>query len=167
MAQKDFKHGMSRTRVYNIWRGMVRRCHNPKDARYRYYGGRGISVCKEWREDFTRFYADMGEPPTDKHSIDRIKSDGNYEPGNCRWATQQRQCANINRRTPKASRYVGVHRGRRGKGWTSCLRKGAKKLHFATHRTAIEAALDYDKASFALHGREAVMNFPERHIPRT
>jgi len=84
-------HGLSRTRVYKIWAGMLKRCENEKDKSYRYYGGRGIKVCASWH-DFQLFYADMGEP--NGLTIDRIKNDKDYEPGNCRWATRLTQAQN-------------------------------------------------------------------------
>lgn len=71
----------------NCWNGMNARCHNPKDKDYQDYGGRGIVVCERWR-DYDNFVADMGPRPSRNHSIDRIASDGNYEPSNCRWATK-------------------------------------------------------------------------------
>lgn len=90
------KHGMSpRGSVaseYSIWIGIKNRCH-PEHGHPR-YGLRGISVCAEWRESFEAFYADMGPRPSKRHSIDRIDNDGNYEPGNCRWATKQQQGRN-------------------------------------------------------------------------
>jgi len=73
---------------------MRKRCENPKSSHYAYYGGRGIKVCERWQK-FENFLADMGEPPLGC-SIDRVDNDGNYEPGNCRWATPQEQ--RINRR---------------------------------------------------------------------
>ncbi len=84
---------MSHRTEYKTWHNMIRRCTNPKCKEYASYGGRGISVCDRWL-DFTLFYADMGPRPADKNSIDRINNDGNYEPGNCRWATYFEQARN-------------------------------------------------------------------------
>ena len=87
------KHGMEGTRVYEIWRNMRGRCFDIKDKSYPGYGGRGITVCERWK-DFQRFYDDMGEPPSDLHTLDRRNNDGNYEPDNCRWATPEEQANN-------------------------------------------------------------------------
>jgi len=87
-------HGMSRTPEYKIWSVMLQRCHNPNAQGYPYYGARGISVCERWRESFAEFIADVGRRPSAEHSLDRIENDGNYEPGNCRWATPKEQANN-------------------------------------------------------------------------
>lgn len=79
---------------YISWISMRKRCTDPKHDAYCYYGGRGIRVCDEWMNDFARFISDMGLKPTPKHTIDRKENDGNYEPGNCRWATHKEQIAN-------------------------------------------------------------------------
>lgn len=79
---------------YGIWAGMIQRCENPNNSNYHSYGGRGISVCRSWRASFDMFLADMGDRPSLDHSIDRINNNGNYEPGNCRWATSLQQSAN-------------------------------------------------------------------------
>lgn len=73
---------------------MLKRCFNPNCHAYKNYGGRGVTVCARWKNDFIAFAHDMGPKPTPKHSIDRINNNGNYEPGNCRWATQKEQCRN-------------------------------------------------------------------------
>jgi hypothetical protein len=98
------KHGHCRkgrqTRVYQAWHSMLQRCCNPANRSYANYGGRGICVCERWRS-FVNFLADMGEPPPGL-SIDRINNDGNYAPGNCRWATPSQQTQN--RRPAKKSK---------------------------------------------------------------
>lgn len=86
-------HRKSGTRTYRIWQLMKNRCHNPDAERFPYYGARGITVCDRWRGSFAAFLADMGEAP-DGTSIDRIDNGGNYEPGNCRWATKTEQNRN-------------------------------------------------------------------------
>jgi hypothetical protein len=88
-------HGLSGTYWISTYNHMLSRCYNPKDSSFHIYGGRGIKVCKRWRDSITYFVADMGERPSEQHSIDRYPNgDGNYEPGNCRWATSQEQSWN-------------------------------------------------------------------------
>jgi hypothetical protein len=86
------KDGLSDTRAYHIWRGMMQRCYDNNHKAYKNYGGRGISVCERWHT-FSLFYIDMGEPPL-PFSIDRVNNDGNYDISNCRWATKQEQACN-------------------------------------------------------------------------
>lgn len=96
IAERNRRHGMRRNRVYTTWVGMRQRCGNPNAHAYENYGGRGITVCERWR-NFQNFYADMGERPPGL-TLDRIDNDGNYEPGNCRWATRQVQSQNQRKR---------------------------------------------------------------------
>ena len=99
------KHGGCGTGEYSIWVNMHTRCGNPKTKAYKWYGARGIVVCPEW-SDFGRFLSDMGARPSIKHSIDRYPNkDGNYEPGNCRWASSTEQ--HRNRRNNVLYEYAG------------------------------------------------------------
>lgn len=91
------KHGYLKTPTYRAWNGARNRCNNPNNKDYDNYGGRGIRMCERWSL-FQNFLADMGEAP-EKLSLDRINNDGNYEPGNCRWATKSQQ--NFNQRKRK------------------------------------------------------------------
>lgn len=83
----------SGSKTYFAWRSMRSRCMNPKHPSFENYGGRGIYVCKEWANDFDKFYADMGEAPKG-HSLDRINNNDGYFPQNCRWATVEQQLNN-------------------------------------------------------------------------
>jgi hypothetical protein len=93
VVQRHLKHGEAklRTAEYRAWASMLDRCNNPNRKHYKYYGGRGIKVCERWMT-FANFLADMGRRPSPLHSIDRWPNpDGDYEPGNCRWATRMQQ----------------------------------------------------------------------------
>jgi hypothetical protein len=86
--------GKSRMREYFIWKGIIRRCTDPKCKEFQWYGAKGITVCKRWLESFDNFLSDLGPRPSPAHSIDRINTYGNYEPENCRWATMKQQVEN-------------------------------------------------------------------------
>jgi hypothetical protein len=90
------KHGMRHTPEFETWAGMRQRCGNPNDADYKNYGARGITICDRW-SSFECFLEDMGVKPSPKHSIDRRDNNGNYEPGNCFWATKKQQSRNTRR----------------------------------------------------------------------
>ena len=95
--ERAIKHGLRQSRLYRIYYGMKARCNNSNNVKYAHYGGRGISVCAEWRDDFKAFYDwAMSRGYSDDLTIDRVDVNGNYEPSNCRWATYTQQ--NLNRR---------------------------------------------------------------------
>lgn len=99
------------------WTHIKQRCYNPRNRKYPHYGGRGIRMCDRWLNSFAAFAADMGPRPSPKHSIDRIDVNGNYEPGNCRWATVLEQARN-NRRTVNVTAF----------GRTQCIAAWASEL---------------------------------------
>lgn len=136
-------HGNSvpskRLEGYLCWRAMKQRCRDPKFKGWKYYGGRGIKVCDRWADSFAAFLDDMGPRPSRLHSIDRFPdNDGNYEPGNCRWATAREQQRNmrstvvftkggVTKTAYEWSEELGIrvqtilHRKRRGRTDEECL----------------------------------------------
>lgn len=93
ISERIAKHGQHGTPTYLSWRSMKARCLNPSSPDYADYGGRGITVCDRWASSFEAFLADMGERPTGL-TLDRVDTNGNYEPGNCQWSTPKKQASN-------------------------------------------------------------------------
>lgn len=94
-TKKNLKHGLNKTRTHRIWCGMVNRCFNPGNKSYKDYGGRGITVCDEWKNDFQAFHNwAITHGYSDELTLDRKDTNGNYEPSNCRWITNQEQQSN-------------------------------------------------------------------------
>jgi len=120
-SNKKSKHNLRNTRLYNIWRGMKKRCYDLKNKDYKNYGKRGIKICEEWLNDFKTFYDwAMSNGYKDNLTIDRIDTNGNYEPNNCRWTdleTQQNNRRNTEHITigndsktmSQWARTIGVH----------------------------------------------------------
>lgn len=140
-------HGLSKTRFYNIWCGMVARTTNPTEPAYSSYGGRGIKLCDSWLK-FENFYNDMIDGYEDNLSIDRIDVNSGYCKENCRWATMSVQGHNKRKLPECLSDYIGVTFDSRTNKWRSriTLSKGDRK-HLGMFLTQIEAAIAYDNAS--------------------
>jgi hypothetical protein len=95
LIARNTTHGQRKTATYDSWRAMIARCHDPKNGKYPIYGDRGIKVCRQWRRSFETFLHDMGPRPSRDYTLDRFPDhNGNYEPGNCRWATATEQAQN-------------------------------------------------------------------------
>lgn len=120
------RHGEARlTKEYRAWAGLKARCYTPSDQRYNCYGALGIIVCDRWRNSYGNFLQDMGRAPTAAHSIDRLDVTGNYEPSNCRWATDSEQANN------KRNTVWIEHDGKRLslRNWATVYSVDYKRLH--------------------------------------
>jgi len=138
-------HHMTNHRLYKIWNNMMQRCQNEKVDSYQYYGGRGIKVCDRWI-NVKNFIDDMDSYFQYGLSIDRINSDGNYDPVNCRWSTAEIQSRN--KRTLQVnntSGYRGVTWDDAHNKWRTRIMVSSKAIHIGRFNTAEEAARAYDK----------------------
>lgn len=137
-GKSQTKHGKSSSRLYNIWSHMKSRCYDENNSRFKDYGGRGILICYEWRNDFQVFYEwSISNGYRKGLTIDRIDNNGNYEPANCRWASQIEQ--SNNRRTCRTITH---------KGETHTVREWAliTGLNYGTLQTRIYRGWSAEKA---------------------
>ena len=136
-------HRKTGTRLHNEWRGMKARCYIPSCSNYEYYGGRGITVCDEWKDDFLAFEKwALENGYNDDLSIDRIDSDGNYEPSNCRWVTMQKQFWNRGIKKTNKSGQAGVCFDKSKSKWRAYITVNRKRINlgdFLEKSDAIEA----------------------------
>lgn len=144
-ADGRIKHGCSRTRLYNIWKDMRKRCNNPNHKDYDNYGGKGIVVTYVW-SDFIRFQEwSIENGYTNELTIDRIDSDSDYTPINCRWATLTVQARNKGIYKNNKSGYKGVCWKKQNKRWVARIGLDGKKIQLGYFDTALEGAIAYDK----------------------
>jgi hypothetical protein len=137
LQEKITKHGGWKKASYNTWRAMMRRCNNPSDKDYARYGGAGISVCSQWH-DYLSFAADMGEP-VGSETLDRKDPYGNYDPGNCRWASLPVQARNTRRHSKNKSGHTGVSEVYANR-WMAKITKGKRSFYSRVFCTIEEAA---------------------------
>ncbi len=141
------KHNLRDTKLYSVWASIKGRTLNPKNKLYNDYGGRGITICDEWKNDFMSFYnwaLSNGYEENKGLSIDRIDNDGNYEPNNCRWTTQNIQARNQRIRKNNTSGYKGVSYN---KGNNKCVAQivvNNKRIYLGSFKTPLEGAIAYN-----------------------
>jgi len=129
----------SKTPEYRAWDNMIQRCYNSGYIRSYRYLGKGIVVCDRWRSSFDNFLEDMGYRPSPLHSLDRINNDGNYEAGNCRWATSAQQAANSGTYLNSKNLYPGVYVTRNNKYCVILHTTNNKQNKFGTYIDLEEA----------------------------
>ena len=137
-------HGKRHTRLYKIWINIKDRVLNPKNKRYNDYGGRGITICDDWKNDFISFYNwAMSNGYSDGLSLDRIDNDGNYEPDNCRWTTKTIQSRNQRIRKNNKTGYKGVYYHKSTGKYQASIKDGKQK-YLGLYPTAVEAGIAYN-----------------------
>ena len=150
---RNWKHGGAQRNgmlsEYKTWTLMIHRCSNSNLPDWKNYGGRGITVCQRWLDSFADFLLDMGSKPGPEYSIDRINVNGNYEPNNCKWATDKEQANNTrrNRRLTHGGRTMTMNE------WAKELGISASTMHGRLQRNPVEVALSMPRQN---KGRGAV-----------
>jgi len=135
-----------RNRIYNIWSGIKSRCNSKSNTNYKYYGGRGITICDEWKNDFMAFYNwCLKNGYNEDLTIDREKNDGNYEPDNCRWSTKCTQSRNIRTiRSNNTTGFKGVIFRKDRKKYYSRIQVNYKTIAIGASNCAIDCAIMYN-----------------------
>ena len=142
--ESNITHGLGATKLYKIWGDIKRRTLNPKHKHYKYYGGRGITICDEWL-DVQNFYNwAMSNGYSDELSLDRIDNDGNYEPNNCRWTTQTIQTRNKRVYKNNTSGYKGVSYDKRAGSYRTYITINKKRIRLGYFTTPEGGAIAYN-----------------------
>ena len=133
-------HGLTKHRLCKTWDGMMQRCHNPNNTKYKDYGGRGIDVCERWK-DIKNFIEDMFPAFQEGLSLDRIDNNKGYSLDNCRWTTRSIQLLNTRLILPSnTSGYRGVSFHKRTKKWRAYIKINGKQIYIGVHSDIIECA---------------------------
>lgn len=157
---KNEKHGDTGTRMYRIYWAMLNRCYLPKQTGYEHYGGRGITVCKEWRDSYLVFkHWALEHGYSDTLTLDREEVNGAYEPNNCRWVSLITQARNRRAGSAGTSTYIGVSMCRKTGKWVAMIKIDRKQKNLGRYTTELEAAkardqyiLDNNLKDFTMNG---------------
>lgn len=155
------KHGMSYSRLHSVWCNMKRRCNNPNNPAFRYYGGAGVTVCREWSDSFAVFQ-DWAESNgySDSLEIDRKNPAGNYEPDNCRWVNHSQQVRNRRKlSTTATSRFKGVYWCANLAKWRVQVCCDGRWYSGGGFVSETDAAKKYDEMAIGMFGEYACLNF--------
>lgn len=126
----SYRHKLSNHELYHTWENMRQRCNNPNNTGYKWYGGRGIQICKRWN-DFSKFLADVGERPKGM-TLDRINGNGNYEPNNVRWVTQAEQIHNTGLGVRNKTGYKGVWYNKKVRNYQAKIVVNSKQMYLGS-----------------------------------
>ena len=164
--ERNTKHGLKGIRLYTIWRNMKKRTTNINDEAYPNYGGRGITICDDWKNDFMSFYNwAMSNGYSEELSIDRIDNDGKYEPSNCRWTTRTIQSRN--QRMPKnnTSGYKGVSFSKNSNLYRVRIDVNKKNIHLGLYLNVVEGAIAYNNYIIENNLEGFILNeIPEEYL---
>ncbi len=140
LVGKNMTHGLTYNKFYKTWKGILRRCNNPKDKAYKNYGGRGITVCEEWL-DVANFVAwcDVTHPNIEDVSLDRIDNDKGYSPDNCRWVDVTTQILNQRKREDNTSGFVGIYWNNKNNNWMAKIKSGDLYIYIGSFHAKEEA----------------------------
>lgn len=156
LKEKNTTYGLSSHPLYNTWKGMQARCLNPSTPKYKYYGGRGVTVCEKWL-DINNFIKDMYPSYKKGLQLDRIDNDKGYSKDNCRWVTRQQNNSNTRPRKG-SSKYKGVSFNTHISKWTAQIVKNGKHYPLGTFISEVEAAIAYNNKAYELNGKHAYLN---------